>query len=281
MYRVTKVLNHNTVLAFDTGDHQEKLVLGKGVGFGRKVGERTTFSPEVTVYLLVEQGRGDPKDLVKHIDPVYLDLANRIVQAARSKFGEIDTSILLPLADHIAYAAKRIRKNEIISNPLTDDIRALFPEEYDVACQSHDQILEATGLDFSPDELGYIALHIHSSLDSMRVSQAMQMAALVRECVELVQRETEMSIDTHSLSYNRLMTHIKYMAARILKGEKLSMDVNAFMRASYPKAFAIAAEICRHLGDSLRQAVDEGEIGYLAMHIERVFELQGHAPQSE
>ncbi|OUN06387.1 transcription antiterminator BglG [Flavonifractor sp. An92] len=281
MYRVTKVLNHNTVLAFDTEDHQEKLVLGKGVGFGRKVGERTTFSSEVTVYLLVQQGRGDPKDLVKRIDPVYLDVANGIVQAARSKFGEIDTSILLPLADHIAYAAERIRKNEPISNPLTADIQALFPEEYAVARVGHDLIREATGLDFSEDELGYIALHIHSSLDAMRVSQAMQMAALVRECVELVQRETGMTIDTASLSYNRLMTHIKYMAARILKGEKLSMDVNRFMRESYPRAFAIAAEICRHLGDSLKQTVDEGEIGYLAMHIERVFELQGHAPQAE
>lgn len=281
MYRVTKVLNHNTVLALDTEDHQEKLVLGKGVGFGRKVGERTEFSPEVTVYLLVEQGRGNPRELVKRIDPVYLDVANGIVQAARSKFGEIDTSILLPLADHIAFAAQRIRKNAPISNPLTADIQALFPEEYAVARQGHDRIREATGLEFSEDELGYIALHIHSSLDAMRVSQAMQMAALVRECVELVQRETGMTIDITSLSYNRLMTHIKYMAARILKGEKLSMDVNRFMRESYPRAFAISTEMCRHLGSSLKLPVDEGEIGYLAMHIERVFELQGHAPQRE
>lgn len=281
MYRVTKVLNHNTILAFDTEDHQEKLVLGKGVGFGRKVGERTVLSPEATVYLLVQQGRGDPKDLVKRIDPVYLDVANGIIQAARQSFGEIDTSILLPLADHIAFAAERIRKNAPISNPLTADIQALFPEEYAVARKGHDLILEAAGVDFSEDELGYIALHIHSSLDSMRISQAMQMAALVRECVELVQQETGMTIDITSLSYNRLMTHIKYMAARILKGEKLSMDVNRFMRESYPKAFAIAAEMCRHLGESLSKTVDEGEIGYLAMHIERVFELQGHALQTE
>ena len=150
-----------------------------------------------------------------------------------------------------------------------------------MAQKGHDLILEETGLEFSEDELGYIALHIHSSLDPIQVSQAMQMAALVRECVELVQRETGGNIDITSLSYNRLMTHIKYMAARILKGETLSMDVNGFMRESYPKAFAISTEMCRHLGQSLRLSVDEKEIGYLAMHIERVFELQGHAPQGE
>lgn len=281
MYRVTKVLNHNTVLALDTQDHQEKLVLGKGVGFGRKVGERTDFSPEVIIYLLVEQGRGNPRELVKKIAPQYLAVANGIIQAAKRSFGEIDTSILLPLADHIAFAAQRIQKNAPISNPLTADIKALFPEEYAVAQKGHDLILEETGLEFSEDELGYIALHIHSSLDPIQVSQAMQMAALVRECVELVQRETGGNIDITSLSYNRLMTHIKYMAARILKGETLSMDVNGFMRESYPKAFAISTEMCRHLGQSLRLSVDEKEIGYLAMHIERVFELQGHAPQGE
>ena len=127
MYRVTKVLNHNTVLALDTQDHQEKLVLGKGVGFGRKVGERTDFSPEVIIYLLVEQGRGNPRELVKKIDPQYLAVANGIIQAAKRSFGEIDTSILLPLADHIAFAAQRIQKMPPSATPSLPTSKPSFP----------------------------------------------------------------------------------------------------------------------------------------------------------
>lgn len=40
VYRICKVLNHNGVIALDMKDNKEYVLLGKGVGFGKKVGER-------------------------------------------------------------------------------------------------------------------------------------------------------------------------------------------------------------------------------------------------
>lgn len=250
--------------------------MGKGVGFGRKPGERVDFAPDATVYQLSQKcDRGNPRDLVKRIDPLYLNIANTIILDAKNTFGQVDTSILIPMADHIAFAAQRIRKNAPIGNPLTPDIKALFPDEFQVARRGGDVIWEQTGLRFSDDELGYIALHIHSSLESMQVSQAMQTAGIIRACVDLVQQATGVNLDVNSLSYNRLMSHIKYMAARLLKGERLSMDVNHIMRVSCPRAFDISEQICRQLERTLGRQVDEAEIGYLAMHVQRVFDTEG------
>ena len=39
MYRVTKALNHNAVLAIEKDGTKEYLILGKGIGFGKKVSE--------------------------------------------------------------------------------------------------------------------------------------------------------------------------------------------------------------------------------------------------
>ena len=39
MFRVKKVLNHNTLIVIDMKDSQEYRLLGKGIGFGRKVSE--------------------------------------------------------------------------------------------------------------------------------------------------------------------------------------------------------------------------------------------------
>ena len=276
MYRITKILNHNTVLALNQEDNLENLVMGKGVGFGRKPGERVEFPPDATVYQLSQKcDRGNPRELVKRIDPLYLNIANAIILDAKNTFGQVDTSILIPMADHIAFAAQRIQKNAPIGNPLTPDIKALFPQEFQVACRGGELIQEQTGLRFSDDELGYIALHVHSSLESMQVSQAMRTAGIIRECVDLVQQATGVILDVNSLSYNRLMSHIKYMAARLLKGELLSMDVNHIMRASCPRAFDISEEICRQLERTLGRQVDEAEIGYLAMHVQRVFDTEG------
>ena len=41
VYRICKVLNHNGVIALDMNDSKEYVLLGKGVGFGKKAwGER-------------------------------------------------------------------------------------------------------------------------------------------------------------------------------------------------------------------------------------------------
>lgn len=52
MYRIEKVLNHNTVIAIHQDDHKEVLIMGKGVGFGRKVAERIEVRPEDRLYSL-------------------------------------------------------------------------------------------------------------------------------------------------------------------------------------------------------------------------------------
>ena len=40
MFRVKKALNHNTVIAIGMDDNQEYLLIGKGIGFGKKISER-------------------------------------------------------------------------------------------------------------------------------------------------------------------------------------------------------------------------------------------------
>lgn len=72
-----------------------------------------------------------------------------------------------------------------------------------------------------------------------------------------------------SLAYNRLMNHVRYMVARAMSGEQLKRNMNDYMEIKFPKAFQVAAAVCDEIGRSLKCRLDEVEIGYLAMHIER------------
>ena len=73
MYRIEKVLNHNTVMAIHQDDHKEVLIMGKGVGFGRKVAERIEVRPEDRLYSLQKyKERGGAKEIVKSIAPEFL-----------------------------------------------------------------------------------------------------------------------------------------------------------------------------------------------------------------
>jgi len=272
MFRVIKALNHNGVLAIDVDMNNEYILLGKGIGFGKKVNERMEASENTKIYLLQrESERGSTKEILNNIEPEILEIASEIIIEAEKKFKKVDENILCPLADHIAFALKRINNNEQISNPLTQDIKALFSEEYEVAYKAKDIIKEVKGVDINEDEIGYIALHIHSSLGNEKISQAMETAMLVRDCITSIEKNIGRTIDIDSLSYNRLMSHIKYMAARTLKGETINLDMNDYIKERFPKSFEIAEDICKKLGSELKRELKEVEVGYLAMHIERVF----------
>ena len=271
MYRITKVLNHNTILAVRVEDNQECMIMGKGVGFGKKISERIEVREEDTVYFLKEPTeRGNARDIIKSVSPDCLEIANEVLNEAEKIFGKIDRSILFPMADHIAYAVKRIRNHEQISNPLTEDIRALFHMEYKAAQCVAPILKKQFQVEVDEDEIGYIALHVHSAIEDEKVSQAMQIALVVRECVSLVEEEMGRKINVMSLSYNRLMNHVRYMAARVLKKESLKLSMNDYMKVKFPESYKIAENVCEQTVNRLKCTLEEAEIGYLAMHIERV-----------
>ena len=271
MYRIKKVLNHNSIIGIHEETDQEYLILGKGIGFGRKTGEITECREGDSIYSLQESTeRGDAKELAASIDPLYLEIANEVLSEAERVFNDIDRNVLFPMADHIEFAVKRIRNHEPISNPLTDDIRILFHMEFKTAQCIRPILKEHFGIEIDDDEIGYIALHIHSAIRDEKVSQAMQIAQAVRECISLVEKEIGRPIDVMTLSYNRLMNHVRNMVARALSGEKLKLNMNDYMGVKFPRAFQTAKDICDQVGRSLKCQLNEVEIGYLAMHIERV-----------
>lgn len=271
MYRISKVLNHNTIIGIHTDNNQEYLIMGKGIGFGRKIAERIETGPFDKIYSLQESTeRGSARQLVVSIQPIYLEIADEILTNAEQTFNTLDRNVLFPMADHLKFAVKRIQNHEQISNPLTDDIRVLFHMEFKAAECVRPILKERLGVAITDDEIGYIALHIHSAIQDENISQAMQMAQAVRECISLIEEMTGCTIDIQSLSYNRLMNHIRYMVARTLSGEHLKISMNDYMSIKFPRSYETANRICNKIAKNLKRSVDELEIGYLAIHIERV-----------
>lgn len=270
MYRITKVLNHNAVIAVNEGSN-EYLIMGKGIGFGKKITESIETSDSDTVYSLSFEGeRGSASDLARQTDPDCLEIANLILNNAEKKFKNVDRNILFPLADHIQYALERMKRNETLINSLNDDIKIIYHEEYEVALSCRDMIKSLKDIELNDDEIGYIALHVHSAIQDENVSQAMLTAKLVRECADAIERKSGRKIEASSLDYNRLMNHIRYMIIRMQSGEKLKLNMNEYMSLKYPETFAIAQDVCEQMSKSMKIEFDSAETGYLAMHIERV-----------
>lgn len=271
MYQVIKVLNNNGILATDLEKHVEYIFIGKGIGFHNK--ENATFEclENVKKYKLQsDKNSEDSLSVVNNVDPVYFDISNEIILAAERKFGAIDTKIMIALADHISFAVERIKNNLNIANPFTSDIKALFLEEYEVALEARKIIEAYTGIYITDDEVGYISLHIHSALTKENISRTMSVAVLVSGLIDKIETRFGIQINKESLSYNRLMTHIKYMITRVLKDEELRVDMSPYVKAEFPYAYEVAKELCEELSKELGKTFSDIEVGYLAIHIERI-----------
>lgn len=274
-YRIIKILNHNSFMGIESKNNQECLIMGKGVAFGKKVGQTVSVTGDARVYSLKElTDRGEAKEIIKSVSPLCLELANEVLNQAEKEFGKVDRSILFTMADHLDFAVRRIQNGEQISNPLTDDIRIMFYKEYKVAGCIRDLLKEKLGIRIDEHEIGYIALHVHAAIVDENVSQAMEIARTVRECICMVEEETGKSIDIMSLGYNRLMNHVRYMVARAIHGEKLKMSLNDYMSVKFPGPYMTAEKICRKMEKSLKLPIPDIEIGYLAMHLERMMDRE-------
>ena len=173
-------------------------------------------------------------EIIQEVNPIFIEVAGRILQLAQARFHEVDKNILLPLADHIAFSIERMKANMDISNPFASEIALLYREEYEVALQGKAIIEEMCGYTINEGEIGYITLHVHSARGEDKVSEAMQTAVIIRDSIEEVERDYGISIDTNSMSYTRLMNHMKFLMLRLQSDEELQMDVGDYVSKQFP-----------------------------------------------
>ena len=127
-----------------------------------------------------------------------------------------------------------------------------------------------TGYEISDDEAGFITLHIHAGLSDEQVSVTLDTTRIINEGISMIEEAFGQKFDTDSLAYTRLMSHLFYMVARTRNGESTNADFNDFIFSNYPRTGQAAQEVCRHLEKELKKPVAKEEIGFLAIHIQRV-----------
>ena len=255
MFRVIKPLNNNGLLAL-TEEGREVILLGKGIGFGKKSGERLGLLPQAKVYHLITDGESSALQRVNGIDAHAVEFAARVLDEARKSFPDMADDILLPMADHIAMALERCRRGIRLPNPLQHDIMAMFPDEYRV--------------ELPPEEAGYLSLHIHAGISEQNAGDSLTNIRLAAECIAELEAELGLTLRRTELKYTRLVSHICYMILRIRAQEVVPIQMDDYVRKMYPKAYALAEKLSVSLSRKLRLPVAAAETTLLAIHIQRV-----------
>lgn len=271
-YILLKVFNNNVALTQHSGI--EKIVIKKGLCFGRHPGEiinqDTAFEKVFT--LENKETRHQFNQLMQDIDENIIGICEEIIGMIDSEAGSnLDEEIHIRMTDHIAFTVYRLKRNDVIKNPFIIEIQTLYPEEMKLAEKAIGILEKELGMKIPKDEAGFIALHIHSAKGKGRLSNTLRNTYLTNAIALLIENRTGIEIDRKSIDYARLVSHIRFALERMIRNIPIKNDLLASIKKIYKDSFKLAKEVALFIEEEIDNVkVTEGEMGYLAMHIERL-----------
>ncbi|MDR0921866.1 MAG: PRD domain-containing protein [Lactobacillales bacterium] len=272
--KIKKVLNQNAVLVLDEG--QEIVAVGKGVGFNKKKNDLLPPHLVERKFVMEPEGVRKLQLLLSQIDEKYFLMTEKIINHAETILGEkLNEHINIGLSDHIAFAAENIQNHIIVRNKLLKEIEVLYNEEFSIAQWAVEYLTKNLGIPFSYDEAGYIAIHIHSARSGqLDNNKSIREVTIVSEIICLIERELEIDIhgEEMSLNYSRLVHHLRLFIHRFQQQQYAVLDeeIVDMVRTKYGESYEISKKIQVLLMKNFHYQVPNEELGYLAIHIERL-----------
>lgn len=215
---IIKVLNNNFVSAIDE-QGREIVVMGKGIGFKHKAGEKVPAESAEKIFHIADSTQTEKfQELVKQLPVEHMRLAVEIIDYAREFCGKsLNDGIYLTLTDHISFTIKRYKENMIFSNPLFWEVKQFYRNEYLIGDYAVKLLAERTGIKFREDEAAAIALHIVNAEYDTGISETMKITTMIHEILDVVKESFRFEVDEDSIHYSRFVSHIKFLCKRILK----------------------------------------------------------------
>lgn len=275
---VEKILNNNVVVSIDPRTNKEVILMGSGIAFKRKVGQEIEDDKIEKIFIVDDKKMGNKiKRLINEIPDGVFELVNDIIAHSEKKLNrELDKQIYISLSDHIGFAIKRYKNNVEIKNDLIDEIRRIHKDEYRMAIWALNYINENLNINLPEDEAGFIALHIVNASYKETAKESIISTNIVKGILNIIRYYYSVEFDEDELNYDRLLTHLKYFAKRVVTNKQNKDESTEFLQLaanSYPEAYDCASKVKLYIEKNYSYPVNEDEIIYLTMHIHRVISV--------
>ncbi|RIN32180.1 transcription antiterminator [Staphylococcus succinus] len=269
-YLITKVLNNNVIIC--TKDKEEYVLIAKGIGFNKKAG--TPLQENQTIekaYILDQKLQQEHyKTIIEYADDTLIQAVIDAVNIITSSEMKIDNqTLVVSVTDHIIFAYKRLKQNQIITNPFVVETKQLYSEAYAIAEKVIERLNDVLDVNFPEDEIGFIALHIASNIETLSMHEIEIINHLINKSIFIVEHDLKFTVDKESVQYQRFIRHIQFLIRRLRNGEVLqkTSPFEALLKEQYPQCFNIALKIMKMLQQELNVSIYEAEVIYLTLHV--------------
>ena len=272
--KISRIINNNVVSTCDE-EGREVIVMGRGVGFKAKEGSTIDKDKIEKVFRLDSQNTMDKfKELLVNLPMEHVQISAEIISYAKEVLNRpINPNVYITLTDHINFALERFKQKMMFSNPLIREVRSFYHAEYLIGEYAIAMIDRDLGIKLPVDEAASIALHIVNAEYDAPMGDTIKITNLIQQVSEVVEEYFNIKLDEQSLSYERFITHLRFLAQRVFTGEHMNLDNLEFQEVidrMYPEEYACSQKIQALIKLQYRHQVTEEEVAYLALHIKRI-----------
>ncbi|WP_195237199.1 BglG family transcription antiterminator LicT [Romboutsia sp. 1001285H_161024_C4] len=272
---IQKIYNNNVVLVVDDETNKELVLTGCGIGFKKKVGEKVDQEKIEKKFVMEDENLAKKiTRIATEVDEDIFNVTSKIIEYAKQNLNaELDDYIYVALADHISFAIKRYNQNIEIKNDLLYEIKRIHKKEFQIGMWAIDYINKEFNVNFTKDEAAFIAMHIINANYKESTKESFLMTKIVKEILNIIRYYYSVEFKEDDFNYDRLVTHLKFFAKRLIKKEQVEDNDNELLeiiKIQYEKPYNCSCKIKKYIEDNHEYIVTEDELLYLTLHINRV-----------
>ncbi|MCE4954704.1 PRD domain-containing protein [Staphylococcus haemolyticus] len=271
--KIIKIFNNNVVLTKINGE--ERIVMGKGLAFGKRNGEQLDKEKIDKVFRLTSVNQERMLSLLSEVNQDVLLISESIIKTANNLYtSPLSESIYIALTDHINYAIKRTIEGFEIKNPLLYEIRMLYPREYEIAKESLQEINHHFKIQLPIDEIGFIAMHIVNASIDENITNVYEITKITKSILDIVRYHFNLHINEDELNYSRFITHLKFFGQRLINNQNINEVTDEslllVLKQKYPNVNNCVDKIVDFIRKNYEYTLTNDERIYLMLHIARL-----------
>lgn len=272
--KVIRVFNNN-IVATKTNDNKEAIVQGSGIGFGKKCGDVIDEAKIEKTFYIMDEHASKFRALFDQVPIEYFQIAEAIREKAQHDLKvSLDDQVVMALTDHIYFAVERQLKNIVMTNFLNAEISYLYRKEYQIGVWALNKIEEIVNVRLSKDEAGFIALHIVNAATKSTTQEVSDTLVFIKGVMDIIRDTFDMELDMNSLDATRLMTHLKFLANRVIYHENESLntmdDMYELLVMKNRQCEPCIQAIDEYIEQTFEYQLSKQEKVYLMIHLLRV-----------
>lgn len=274
---IEKIINNNVVSSRDEAGF-ETVVMGRGLGFGKKKGDEIDSEKIDKIFRIEDKASLTKfKELIADLPIEYLQVSTSIISYAKKKLAvQLNQNVYLTLTDHISFAIERFKRGMIFNTALNHEVKRFYPLEYEIGKYSLDYIEKKIGVRLPDDEASSIAIHILNAELNIEVKDSMKIIILMREILDMIYEEVP-QMKRDSIEKDSFMSFVKLLCLRLMKEKPLREHGDAalldFVKKNDSEIYELTEKIGFYILEKYDCALSEEEKIYFTLQIKRVKDL--------